>query len=633
MSERTLRCGNCGADVTFTSPGTLMVVCEHCSWSNARGDVDLDKLGLVSAVDPIASQFGIGTEGRYADKPFVVRGQLQLDHGLGVWNEWAAEDGDGEWFWIAEAQGRYLVFHDAETPGPVDPSEVSVGAHVTLPADKQRYQVTEVGQGRVVTVRGELPVELAVGETTRYADLQRGADAVGTLDWTRGDEPEVLVGRAVRLAELQLDPVTQPEHRPDTVESWSFDCKHCGGSLTVVDPENSSRVGCSHCGHLLDVTADEVRVVEQQTKITKTPAIPLGSRGVLKGQEYQVLGLMQRRVKDEGKWYPWREYLLRTPEGAYHWLIETDGHWMLGRPIQHSAVTRKGGKALHGGEEFRHFTTGKAIVHWVVGEFYWQVQSGEESHARDYVKSGWMVSTEGTDTELHATLSEYVTPDEIAAGFEGFKKPSVRGVGPIQPNPHHARRGWLAFAIAIVLLIIVRIVVAGGHENRVVFAGTFGPLPKVNTEEHVVFSDPFELTADEGNVVVRMSVPGVSNGWIGLNGALVNEESGAVTTFATQAQYYSGTDGGERWTEGNRRGRTILGSVPAGRYRLRLAASGWEDGLGRTYSVDVKSQVPRTLFFVLALLAVLVFPVVNSIVHIAFEKTRWANSDHPWSSD
>ena len=40
-------------------------------------------------------------------------------------------------------------------------------------------------EGKVTTVAGELPIEIELGATTRYADLQRGEHEVATLDFTR----------------------------------------------------------------------------------------------------------------------------------------------------------------------------------------------------------------------------------------------------------------------------------------------------------------------------------------------------------------------------------------------------------------------------------------------------------------
>ena len=37
---------------------------------------------------------------------FTLVGRLQLDYGQGPWNEWYAAFDDGDWGWVAEAQGK-----------------------------------------------------------------------------------------------------------------------------------------------------------------------------------------------------------------------------------------------------------------------------------------------------------------------------------------------------------------------------------------------------------------------------------------------------------------------------------------------------------------------------------------------
>ncbi len=633
MSERTLRCGNCRADITFTSPGTLIVVCEHCSYMNARGDVDIESIGKVAALTPIASQFQVSTEGVFEKTPFVVRGQIQRDHGSGPWNEWAAEDANGEWLWISEAQGQYHVYSRTVSLGALDISRIELGSRIQIPDEPLRFRVSEMGEGRVVTVAGELPYRVKIGETTRYADMQRGEDEVGTIEWPPSDssgdvEPDVYLGRRVDLDELALDPTTQPEGASVEVSAKRFSCKSCGGRLELQDPENTVRVGCEHCGALLEVGSNKVAIIEAQQKISSKPAIPLGSIGGLRDETYMVLGCMERRVRAEGRWYPWREYLLRTPQGAYHWLIENNGHWQLGWPVQ--GVTNRSAVAVYRRSSYKHFTSGKAIVHWVLGEFYWEVHTGETVRAIDYVNKSGMLSIERTDSEESTSLSEHIDSAELAAAFKDFKQPRKRGVGPIQPNPHKALTSWFAFTGALVLLMLVRGLATVDHENRTVFQQVLGPLPASTAEEAVIFTDPFEITAKSGNLVIEASVPNIRNGWMGLGGALVNTESGDVTTFATQAQFYSGVSGGSRWSEGNRQGKTTLGSIPKGTYRMRLASSAWGDALQQRYTVAARSQVPRGGYMLLALLAFLIFPILNTIAHLFFESARWSESDHPW---
>jgi DNA-directed RNA polymerase subunit RPC12/RpoP len=632
VSERTMRCGNCGADVTFSSPGALVVVCTHCHWASYRTDVDLETIGEVAQPALLASHFQVGTAGELHGVAFTVRGQLQLDHGAGLWNEWAAEDAEGEWFWIAEAQGELLVFREVETPeslNDLDQEELSPGKRVKLHG--QKWVVNEVGEGQVVAAAGEHPIRIDVGERTSYVDLQADALGVATLDFTREGAPECLVGERVQVEDLALDPLTQPEHGPAAVTSKRIDCAECGGAIELHDPEHAVRVGCPACGTLLEPGSDKVRAIGEAQEIKTRPDIPLGTHGELGGEAVQVLGFMERRVKADGRWWPWREYLLRTPAGAYRWLVEDSGHWLYVTPVPY-AVARTGS---YEGQKFKDFTSGTAEVHWVIGEFYWEVRAGDEVKARDYTAPPRSLSIESTPLEISASVGVYVEPEDLANAFDGpVDLPRRHGVGMAQVNTIRPGADWKLYALLVVLLICMRIYFGGSHENRVVHAQQYGPTP---TEQDKMsdgqFSDDFELTADPGNLKLRIDLPGLEQGWVGVSGALVNLDTGKVVTFDTSAQRYSGISGGEKWTEGNRRGSAMLGSIPAGKYRLRLASMGYEAGCGKHYQVMVTSQVPGTMWLLFAILLPLAIPAIATVRWMTFESKRWKNSDHPWGED
>jgi len=632
VSEKTLRCPNCGADVPFVSPGALVVVCEHCNWASWRSDVDLESIGEVSQPAPLASHFQRGTAGRYRGRSFTVRGQIQLDHGAGLWNEWLAEDAEGEWFWIAEAQGEIWVLEEVPSDGDPPPAEGEADLERWVETSEGQWLVAERGEGRVVTVAGQLPIDIRAGSRTLYADLQRGRRHVATLDFTR-DPTELFVGQRIELAELELDPMTQPEHRPETVKGRRIDCSECGGPIEIVDPEHALRIGCPSCGALLEQDSDEVRAIATEKTSRAKPAIPLGTRGRLRGEQLTVLGCMERRVRAEGQWWPWREYLLRASDGRYRWLIESDGHWSFLHPLPYAAASDLIRLKRSGAPNFKHFTSGKAVVHWVLGEFYWQVNAGDEVRTSDFAAAahGRSISTEITAKELQASEGVHVEPEEVAAAFEGTRLPRRSGVGMVQPNRARPRADWALYGVAVLALLALRVFFGITHADELVFPRTtFGPTPQVKEQETVQFSEPFEVSAARGNLRVELAVPGIQQGWVGLNGALVNMESGKVTTFATSAQYYSGVSGGERWSEGSGRGRTWLGSIPAGTYRLRLASTGWDKGLGMSYDLSVRSQVPRSMWLVLGLILLLPLPVIASVRWWSFEYQRWKNSDHPW---
>lgn len=652
---RTLRCAHCGADVEVASGASLVVTCGHCDTLLLRTDVEPVDLGRVAQPAPLASQFQCGTSGVYRGAPFVVRGFLQLDHGAGPWNEWAAERANGEWIWIAEAQGELLVFEEAPltaevaqalaklaTQFPADLTgigkhEVGAGRRVSL--GPESWLVTEVGEGEVLTCRGELPVRPALGSRTRYIDLGAGADAVATVDLTRA-EPELLVGRRVGLAELALDEETRPDVTPERVEALRLRCPQCGGELVVRDPQHALRIACLHCHHLLERSArpDAARlyaVLEAQESVRPKSPLPLGKAGRLRGEDVIVLGALERRVRAEGEWYPWREVLLRNRRsGAYSWIVESDGHWLLATPVPPAAIHVYDEKATYAGVRYKDFTGGAAEVHWVVGEFYWRVARGDQVQTADYVHvaSQRGLSIERTPTEITSSRLEGLTPEEVRDAFD-LKQPlpTPRGVGMLQRNPRRPGVIWRVALGVCAALVVLRIAFGALHAQSVVYDAELGPTPNAPNAETVDFSDPFDLSAGRGNVRVELRAPQLAHGWIGLTGALVDLDSGRVTTFGTEAQRYSGFSGGENWSEGNGRGTTWIGGVPRGRYRLRLAAQGYDDGLNARYRVRVTNQVPRTLWLLLFMLPLPLLALCSSIAWLHFESLRWQNSDHPWT--
>ncbi|MEM8712605.1 MAG: DUF4178 domain-containing protein, partial [Planctomycetota bacterium] len=537
-AAQVMSCKNCGADVPITSPGTVTVACEHCGTLSLRGDVDLQTIGEVALATPLVSNFQIGTQGTYDRRSFVVRGQLQLDHGAGLWNEWAAETDEG-WIWIAEAQGEILVFEEIEVPERDLPSrdalpevDPNTGNMVKSKGRKQKtwragdgvaignevWTIVELGRGRVVACRGEFPIKIQVGERTTYADLALGGKRVATLDFTRPGPPEFLSGERVSLSTLTLDPSTLPDHRPDRVASEQVRCLNCGGTIEVQDADRALTLGCVHCGTILsrERQTDAYHAVEAQKKIKTQPSLPIGSVGLLYGEELMVLGFMRRGVFADGRLWPWQEYLLRANDGSYRWLVESDGHWTMAGSSSPASVKRRGGKLQFGGQEFRHFSGGKAIVDTVLGEFYWQVKTGDKVRTDDYVntRTSTMVSLENGPFAAAVSNARHVDARVIEEAFPTAKLPRQKGVGVIQPNPVQVGGIWRAYGLLLLMLFGSCVAVRMHHSNSIVFKGNFGPSATTADTEKVEFSEPFVIAAGQANAKVTVEAPSINQGYL-----------------------------------------------------------------------------------------------------------------------
>jgi hypothetical protein len=141
-------------------------------------------------------------------------------------------------------------------------------------------------------------------------------------------------------------------------------------------------------------------------------------------------------------------------------------------------------------------------------------------------------------------------------------------------------------------------------------------------------TEPFELSGRTSNVDVWLD-SNLSNNWMLVNLALINEETGVALDFGRELEYYFGVEAGESWSEGSRQGGVVLPSVPAGRYYLRVEPEG--DAASRTqvdYSLRVRRDRPAWGLYGIALVLLFIPPLAVTLRHAAFEGKRWSQSDY-----
>jgi hypothetical protein len=182
-------------------------------------------------------------------------------------------------------------------------------------------------------------------------------------------------------------------------------------------------------------------------------------------------------------------------------------------------------------------------------------------------------------------------------------------------------------AMTAVFVVYLAIAVLGGrqvHKESVHVA----PGAVSGSPEAAVFLGPFDVKTN-GNVQVKVNAP-VSNSWLYLTGALINEATGAMDDFDLEVSYYYGRDSDGSWSEGGTSATRYIAEVPPGRYLMRLEPQ-WEAGrVPPDYTVTVRSRVPRFWHVFLAWMALLAWPLFVTWRWFRFEVERWGESDHPW---
>jgi hypothetical protein len=612
--SKLARCPECGGDVTFAHPASVLSVCSYCRSVLRRMDresLDLRKLGQVAPVVDLGSRLQLGMRGS-AYGGFTVIGHLQLDHGAGTWDEWYLGLDNGKWLWLAEAQRRFYLtakIGRVIDPPPFVKARLGRTVHLDVSAEEASgsphkaeelvMRIAEVNTATIVSAQGELPWLFDPGDKLRYADLSGPRQAFATLDYGPPTQPdaqvEAYVGRELNLAELQLDLPIGKELEPPSIKAARLQCPQCQGALELRAPDQARRVTCPYCHALVDCAKEPLKALETlKIEPGEEPRLPLGKKFTLRDHGYTAIGYLRRRTTAG---VSWDEYVLLPAPAApsapgsaelatgFAYLIDSSGHYTLARPISIAEVEAVAGgrrtQRRYRGLEYRFVEACDPSVVQLVGEFPWAVAIGETVAVEDYAREGSILSEESTTgpdrMELQISLGTYLDPQEVHTALGLTKeRDRRRDVAPHQPNPHRAavgRQGRTVLLFACLMALLMGWSAQRAASRVVVHNFSGQTVPGVTpTPEHTFLSEPFTLgksSTAPAPLTVELFAP-LQNSWLDADIALINDEDGTVHAVSAELSYYSGIDEGEHWSEGRRFTTLTLPAVPPGRYVLRI---------------------------------------------------------------
>ena len=425
---------------------------------------------------------------------------------------------------------------------------------------------------------------------------------------------------------------TPPIAGPPKPQAKALNCPKCGAAIVLRSFGQAETVVCASCHCILDAKDPNLAILQQFEIKTSDirPIILLGTRGKLRGTDYEVIGFQRRSIQADGITYSWHEYVLFNPYKGIRYLSEYNGHWN-DISICKMLPMSEGTSANYLGEIYKHFQTCDASTDFVLGEFPWQVRVGEKAAVTDYVHPPRVLSSEKLDKEVTWSIGEYMYGREI---WEAFKlhgaPPEAMGVYENQPSPvtTNVAGMWVAFAAFAVLLLAL----IAGFDMRAkkepVFWQTYRYSRADSKAEASFVTDVFELTGRTSTVQVKTYAP-VSNHWIYLNYALINQDTGQAWDFGREVSYYYGYDSDGSWTEGKQNDEVVIPSVPPGHYYLRIEPEADPSLPVIPYTVDVTHDVPVFGIYGIAFLALLAPVLIISFRAHTFERSRWSESDHP----
>ncbi len=377
-----------------------------------------------------------------------------------------------------------------------------------------------------------------------------------------------------------------------------------------------------------------MQVLQQfKAAIKYEPLIPLGTRGKLRGVLYELVGCQRRGIEVDGVTYSWSEYVLFNPYKGFRYLTEYNGHWNYTSPLR-SLPDNPGDAGSEApvtylGQTYRHFQSAEAKTGFVLGEFPWQVRVGEAVDVTDYVSPPRVLSSETTkDKEVTWSLGEYMTGTDVWKTFSlpGAPPPPV-GVYENQPSPFAStpKTIWKYCGIFLVVALLLLIAHSVMAKEKHVFSNSYVFDP-ASTGEHSFVTEPFELTGRTAPVKIETTTD-LDNAWIGLDYALINQDTGDAYDVNREISYYYGYDEDGSWTEGKQHDSVDLPAVPPGHYYLRIEPES-DPGRSISYTVTLTHGATVYLWFLVATGLLVVPAVFATWRSMNFEHMRWQESDH-----
>src|SRR5438132_3939175 len=155
---------------------------------------------------------------------------------------------------------------------------------------------------------------------------------------------------------------TPPLSGPPKAQAKALNCPKCGAAIVLRSFGQAETVVCASCHSILDAKDPNLAILQQFEIKTSDirPLIPLGTRGKLRGMDYEVIGFQRRSTAVDGITYCWHEYVLFNPYKGIRYLSEYNGHWndisicKTLPSVQSAFLNSSGTSADYLGESYKH---------------------------------------------------------------------------------------------------------------------------------------------------------------------------------------------------------------------------------------------------------------------------------------
>lgn len=617
-------CPECKRTIAIRSYATNVIICPHCYAPIQKLERYLKgRINLVIAKDEL-TPIQIGTHGKWNDKKFEIIGRVRCVYSEGVTNNWTMLFDDDSIMMLVENCGEFAVYEKVTLENNVYFSRV---AHMEYGAE-----TVELNPGKqYILERKSFYTDMEVeGETWLFDDdkkfncLEVGGQGAGRYALIETGKKDYITFKVHyhSLAELECKELRKLQVGTIIKE---VTCTNCKATVPLYAWPFTNSYTCTACGGGHSLKGLDSKYLRRMP-LNRNPAIPLYTKGSIRGTEYQLIGFAE---KEDDESYKWREYTLFNPTSGYAYLSEYNGHWLFLKETANAPIVKSHNTMAfnYGDNTFRLYNQYRYSVVDCRGEFADDMLTKAKPSCREYIDPPLLWAREIEANGMYWFYGSHISKNELYDAFgKDISLPFTVGVGSVQPAIANLNVDFNVILRSTlgVLLLVFALFLCSSMFNRqeVIYENNFS-VPDSATLAPIITTD-IKLDKWQSNIDFEITAP-VDNNWFELGITLVNKDNGKEHTVQQGVEKYSGYSDGESWSEGSNTETVMMHAVPAGNYFMRLEPAKGTGGvpyfrLIATYDVPIWRN-----FFIFVLFALL--PLVSLLVMVTVkEGRRWQNS-------
>lgn len=401
-----------------------------------------------------------------------------------------------------------------------------------------------------------------------------------------------------------------------------FSCFNCNTVTHFEVAFEAKTFTCPSCETVYRQSEGQYKFADRFQSGYQHTGIELGAKGILRGKEYTVSGIVQKKAY--GSFY-WREYILYNEALEFLYLSEADGHWILLEEIPEEYDVKNHPVSLeYNGTYFDIYDYSNTEIVSAQGYFDFDI-TFKKVYTTEYINPPYLISIEKTDGKQTTFYGEHISGKKIKKAFDVSKMPYRHGVGLVQPFIFNIRNMALTFCTVALLILLSNWALNKDRVEKEVLDVTI-PFDAFSAKDYI--SKPFELVGSSAPLTISVA-SNVDNSWANLQVALVNETTGEETYASKDVEYYHGYTDGENWTEGSTSEEFNLCGVSAGKYHLALTPmKAPEDHTANEIYVKASWSKPSSRNVWITVIFMAVFLVLMYYLDKYFETRRWEESNY-----